>query len=247
MLVFALALVAFVAGAIDAVAGGGGLLTVPALLLTGLPPHMVLGTNKGQSVFGSLAAVIRYRHGGMLNLRRAWPSFLLGFVGALLGARLVLLLPPTVLRPVVLVMLPVAAALVLARPRGAAGPRPERWAAGIALAIGAYDGFFGPGTGTFLILAYVGILGLLPTQASANAKVVNFASNLAAAMVFAVRGVVVWHVALPMAAGQLLGGWLGAHVALRVGDRLVRAGVAIVVVAVVAKLVVDTVMPHAIR
>jgi uncharacterized protein len=245
MLVLGLALVAFVAGAIDAIAGGGGLLTVPALLFTGLPTHLVLGTNKGQSVFGSLAAALRYRRAGLLALRTSWPSFVLGFVGSLVGAWLVLLLAPAVLRPVVLVMLPAAAALVLVRPRGTTRPRKAHWGLAIALAIGAYDGFFGPATGTFLILAYVGLLGIPPTQASANAKVVNFASNLAAFMLFAARGVVVWHIALPMATGQIAGGWLGAHVALRAGDRLVRAAVAVIALAMVVKLVLDMVMPHA--
>jgi hypothetical protein len=239
MLVVTLSLVAFFAGAIDAIAGGGGLLTLPALLFAGLPPHLALGTNKGQSVFGSFAAAVRYRGGGLLSFRKSWRSFALGLVGSLAGARLVLLVSPSALRPIVLVLLPVAAIVVLLRPRQRSQTRSERWSAAIALSIGAYDGFFGPGTGTFLILAYIGLLGMAPTQASADAKIVNFASNLAAMALFAARGVVVWSIALPMAAGQLAGGFLGAHFALKIGDRLVKVGVAAVVVAVVVKLAVD--------
>jgi uncharacterized membrane protein YfcA len=235
---------ALVAGFVDAIAGGGGLVTVPALLVAGLPPHLALGTNKGGSVFGSFAAMVRYGRGGLLDRRRAAAGFLAGLAGAFAGARLVLLVSPEVLRPVVLVLLPAAAAFVLLRPRPEGGSAPaagERVpaVAGIALGVGAYDGFFGPGTGTFLILAFAGVLGMTATRASAEAKVVNFASNLASVAVFAVRGTVVWEIALPMAACQFAGGLLGAHLALRVGDRIVRAFVAVVVLALVAALLRD--------
>jgi uncharacterized membrane protein YfcA len=109
----------------------------------------------------------------------------------------------------------------------------------VGLAIGAYDGFFGPGTGTFLIVAFVGLLGDGPTRASAAAKVVNFASNLAALGLFAWRGLVLWPVALPMAAGQLAGGWLGAHLAIRRGDALVRRVAVLVALALAAKVALD--------
>jgi uncharacterized protein len=112
-------------------------------------------------------------------------------------------------------------------------------AAVIALAIGAYDGFFGPGTGTFLIVAFVGLLGDGLARASADAKVVNFASNLAAVALFMTRGTVLWRVALPMAAAQLAGGWLGAHLAIRRGDALVRRAVVAVALALAAKLALD--------
>ena len=119
-------------------------------------------------------------------------------------------------------------------------PRNAAWiAAAIALAIGAYDGFFGPGTGTFLIVAFAALLGDGLAHASASAKVVNFASNLAALVLFAARGVVVWRVALPMAAAQLAGGWVGAHLAIRKGDALVRRVVVGVTLALAAKLAWD--------
>ena len=235
---------ALAAGFVDAIAGGGGLVTLPALLAAGLPPHLALGTNKGQSVFGSFAAVLRFARGGRIDRRRAAVGFPLGFAGSLLGAWLVTRVSPEALKPVVVVLLPAAAAVVLLRPgRAGAGegaPRPGLLLpAAIALGIGAYDGFFGPGTGTFLILAYCGLLGLGATQASADAKVVNFASNLAAVAIFAWSGTVLWRIALPMAAAQAAGGWLGAHLALRVGDRLVRGTVAVVVVALAVKLGLD--------
>jgi uncharacterized membrane protein YfcA len=242
----ALAAVALAAGAIDAVAGGGGLLTVPALLAAGLPPHAAIATNKGSSTFGAFAALLRFARGGLVHPGRARAMFPLGAAGSLAGASLVLALPPATLRPVILVLLPAVALFVGLRrqppPRHADAPRRPHetaLAGAAALVIGAYDGFFGPGTGTFLIVAFVGLLGHGLARASAEAKVVNFASNLAAMLLFAARGAVVWRVALPMAAGQLAGGWIGAHLAVRRGDALVRRAVVAVALAAAAKLAWD--------
>jgi uncharacterized membrane protein YfcA len=240
-----LTLVALLAGTVDAIAGGGGLLTVPAILWAGLPPHLALGTNKGQSVFGSFAALVRFSRSGLIDAARARLTFPLGALGSLAGAALVLAVPPAALRPVVLALLAFAAAFVGLRRHGstrledAPRGRGRAVAGAIALAIGAYDGFFGPGTGTFLIVAFAALLGDGLAHASASAKVVNFASNLAAVALFATRGVVVWRVALPMAAAQLAGGWLGAHLAVRRGDALVRRVVVLVSIALAAKLAWD--------
>ena len=241
-----LALVALAAGTIDAIGGGGGLLTVPALLAVGLSPHLAIGTNKGQSTFGSLAALVRFARGGLLDGRRAKGTFPLAVAGSLAGAALALALPASALRPVVIGLLASAALFVglrrgpPARPVDAPPPRGALGIAGaIAVAIGAYDGFFGPGTGTFLVVAFAALLGDGLARASAEAKVVNFASNVAALALFAARGAVVWRVALPMAACQLAGGWLGAHLAVRRGDRLVRRAVVAVALAAAAKLAWD--------
>lgn len=237
--------VAFVAGLIDAIAGGGGLLTVPALLTAGLPPHLVFGTNKGSAVFGSGAAFLRFARAGLIDGARARWLFPLGFVGSLAGAALLLLVDPKVLKPLVLVLLVVAGVIVaFIRPAQAADssppPRGAMLRAGlIALAIGAYDGFFGPGTGTFLIIAFVTVLHLTLQQASANAKVVNFASNLAAMVLFVARDLVVWKISIPMAVGQFVGGTVGAHLAVKGGDTLVRRVVLGVVLALVARLGYD--------
>jgi uncharacterized membrane protein YfcA len=241
-----LSLVSLLAGAIDAIAGGGGLLTVPALLAAGLPADLALGTNKGQAVFGSGAALLRFARAGLVDGRMSRVTFPAGFLGSLAGAALVLLVPPTVLRPVVLVLLVLVAVVLALRPAApapragtTARARPLRVAAAIAAVVGAYDGFFGPGTGTFLIFSFVVFLGLRMQEASADAKVVNFASNLAAMLLFATRGLVIWPVALPMAAGQFVGATLGAHLAVRGGDRLVRWVVLAVVAALAVKLGTD--------
>jgi uncharacterized membrane protein YfcA len=239
-----LVVASFVAGTVDAIAGGGGLITLPALLAAGLPPALALGTNKGQSVFGSGAALLRYARAGLVDGRVARVTFPAGLVGSLGGAALVLLVPPTLLRPVVLGLLVLVAAVLALRPAAPATPRAGAHrsllvAAAIALVIGAYDGFFGPGTGTFLIFGFVLFFGAGMREASADAKVVNFASNLAAVALFASRGLVAWNVALPMAAGQFAGGLAGAHLAVRGGDRLVRWVVLLVVMALVVKLGTD--------
>jgi uncharacterized membrane protein YfcA len=241
-----LSAVALVAGTIDAIAGGGGLLTVPSLLWAGLPPQLALGTNKGQSIFGTLAALLRFRRAGLVEGERARVTFPLGFAGSLCGATLLLAVPPAALRSLIALLLAAAAVVVALRrspsPAPLAAP-PRRRAAllagAVALVVGAYDGFFGPGTGTFLIVGFVSLLGDPVSRASAAAKVVNLASNLAAVVVFSSRGTIAWRIALPMAAAQLAGGWLGAHLAVRRGDALVRRVVVAVALVAAAKLAWD--------
>jgi uncharacterized membrane protein YfcA len=236
--------VAFVAGTVDAIGGGGGLLTLPALLAAGIPPHFALGTNKGQSIWGTFAALTRYARAGMIDGRRAIWMFPLGFAGSLMGARLVLLIEPAVLRPIVLGLLVVVAAFLAFRrtpaPRELVATQRQFIAVCVlAFLLGGYDGFFGPGTGTFLIVGFVTILGSSLAHASAEAKVVNGASNLAAIATFATKGVVIWSVALPMAAAQIAAGTLGAHLAIKGGDKWIRRVVLLIVIGFVTKLAFD--------
>jgi uncharacterized protein len=230
--------VALVAGCVDAIAGGGGLLTLPALLTAGVPTSLVLGTNKAQSVFGSGAATLRFARAGRLTWRRSVPAFVAGLSGALLGAILVSGLDTRVLKPMIIALLGVAAGLVLLpRPVAAAPPhRPRLIATGIALVVGCYDGFFGPGTGTLLIVGFIWLLAMDAADASANAKVVNVASNLAAVVWFGSHGAILWSVSLPMAAGQFVGALVGAHIVLVRGAAIVRFAAVAVAIALIAKL-----------
>jgi hypothetical protein len=243
----ALAAVAFTAGIVDAIAGGGGLLTVPALLVTTGDARVTLGTNKGQAVFGSASALISFLRAGRIHRGRLAPTFVSAFLGSLAGVRLVLALRPELLRPVVLALLVAVAVFFTVRGRGRPGAaasrgwkiaaeRPVLTAAAIGLVMGVYDGFFGPGVGTFLIALFVAIFGDELTAATANAKVANFASNLGAVLLFAAAGRIDLRLALPMAAAQALGGAVGARLAIRVGERLVRAGVLLVTTALVARI-----------
>ncbi len=239
-----LAVTAFLAGTVDAIAGGGGLITLPALLTAGLPPHLALGTNKGQSVWGSAAALVTFWRAGQVDQKQAKLTFPLGLVGSAIGAALVSGIDKDALRPIVIVMLIGAAVLLVIKKPPGTGELARNYlsiAAALALAIGFYDGFFGPGTGTFLIVGFVTLCGRPMTNATADAKVVNFASNLAAVGVFVIEDSISWSVALPMAGGQLLGGMLGARMAIKGGTKLIRIAVLVVSGALVAKLVFDLV------
>jgi uncharacterized membrane protein YfcA len=232
-----LALAAFGAGFVDAIAGGGGLITVPALMAVGLDPHLALGTNKGQASFGAVASAVGFWRKDGLDRHRALPAFLFGAIGAVLGALAQLAIDPKPLKPIVLGLLVGAAMLI------AVSPKPKKHGhasssvlAIIALVMGAYDGFFGPGTGSLLILAFVTFAGDSMTRASGNAKIVNLASNVASLVTFAIRGTIVWNIALPMAAANAVGAWVGAHVAVARGDKLVRAILIAVVALLIAKV-----------
>lgn len=243
-----LSLTGFVAGVVDAIAGGGGLFTVPALLALGLPPGVALATNKGQAAPGAISSFVTFLRRGGIDRRRAPLGFAFGFCGSLLGARLLLGMRPEPLRPIVVGLLVFALATLLLRSRirvrSAPLTRPKLVLAIVALALGTYDGFFGPGTGSILIVLFVTLFGDSPLQASGNAKVVNLASNLAAFLLFSWRGAILWHLALPMAAANVLGARLGARLALRRGDRFVRVVVTLVVLTVVLKLLYDMLRSH---
>ncbi|MBA3456710.1 MAG: TSUP family transporter [Deltaproteobacteria bacterium] len=244
LVVVLLTVTALLAGTVDAIAGGGGLITLPALLTAGLPPHLALGTNKGQSVWGSGAALVAFWRAGRVDRRQALFTFPLGLIGSLFGAELVLLIAPASLRPIVIAMLIGAAVLLVIRKpqrEGEDGDGRPWIAAVLAFTIACYDGFFGPGTGTFLIVGFVALCGRSMLRATADAKVVNFASNLAAVAVFAHQGSVMWELALPMAAGQLVGGVIGARLAIKGGAALIRLMVLIVSGALVIKLGYDLV------
>lgn len=237
-----LGLVGFAAGVVDSIAGGGGLLTLPALMAAGLPPHLALATNKGQAVFGAVSSTVGYARRGAVDRARAPLAFALGFMGSILGAVAQLAVKPGVLRPVVIGLL-VTSAIVVAWPRPAVHRTPlaqaRLWGPLAALFFGAYDGFFGPGVGTMLLVSFVLIYAEPLWRASGNAKVVNLASNVAAFGLFAWRGNIVFAVALPMAIANMVGAWTGAHIAVRGGDKVIRGVVLAVVGALVVKLASD--------
>jgi uncharacterized membrane protein YfcA len=232
------------AGFIDAIAGGGGLISVPALLWAGLPPQMALGTNKMQAVWGTLMAVRRYSRAGLID----WPHMKLPiamtFAAALAGTFAVTLVSNDVLRRIVPWMLLAIAAYTLVSPRLGARPgKPRLSPATFALLggslLGFYDGFFGPGVGSFWTIAAISLLGLELTRATAYTKVVNLTSNFASLLVFMLALRVRYDIALVMMAGQLVGGRLGAGLVVRHGAPLIRMVFISVVLAMVIKLLWD--------
>ncbi|WP_203566785.1 sulfite exporter TauE/SafE family protein [Aestuariimicrobium ganziense] len=250
--VLLLLLAAFVAGWVDAVVGGGGLIQLPSLLI-GLPDDTsaaaISGTNKVSSAAGTLVATITYLRRIPLDVRAASPLVVAAFAGSMLGARLVQYLPKQWFTPVVLVVLVAVGIHTLRRPslglqhnvrhHGAAH---ALRAGAIGAVVGVYDGFLGPGTGSFFVIALVGLLGYGFLQASAMAKLANLTTNAAAILVLGSQGVVIWHLALPMAAANLTGGFLGARTALRRGNGFIRKVFITVVSALAAKLAWDTVV-----
>lgn len=242
------AFASFFAGLIDSIVGGGGLILVPALFATfpAAPPATLLGTNKCASVWGTLMATLQYARKVEMRWRVLLPASAFAFGGALAGAWMVTLMDPGFLRrllPFVLLGVLVYT-LVNKRLGGTHAPRYSggtevSYAALIGAAIGFYDGFFGPGTGSFLIFLLVRILGYDFLNASACAKVLNVATNLAAIIIFAVKGHVWWSLGLTMAVTNVLGSLVGTFLALRHGAGFVRGAFLIVVCSLILKTAFD--------
>ncbi len=218
--------VAGLAGFVDAIAGGGGLLTLPALLWAGLSPVQALGTNKLQGAFGTFSATANFLHKGELRLRPMLVTVALTFFGAAAGALTVQHVRADVLSDLVPLLLIGFALYFLFSPRvGDVDSHRRIGPAAFGLmgcGVGFYDGFFGPGTGSFFALAFVALLGHNLRRATAHAKLLNFTSNLAALVLFLGGGHLVWQVGLPMAVGQTIGAYVGSHMVLRHGTRVVR-------------------------
>ncbi len=237
-------LAALAAGFVDSIAGGGGLITIPVLLSVGLDPQTALGTNKLQASFGSGSATWHYAQAGTVELRDCLRGFLITLVGAALGALAVQQVGPDFLRKAIPILLVAVALYMILKPRVGERDVHARMPRAVfdlvfGLLIGFYDGFFGPGTGTFWAMAYMVWLGFNMTKATGYTKVMNFASNLSSLALFAVGGTIVLLVGLIMGAGQLLGARMGARMVISRGTRFVRPIFLSVVFVLVAKLMWD--------
>ncbi|MBL9116936.1 MAG: TSUP family transporter [Verrucomicrobiaceae bacterium] len=227
------------AGFIDAIAGGGGLITVPVLLWLGLPVPVALGTNKMQSTFGTAVAVSRYHRAGMIDWKNLRVVTIVTLISSVIGTIVVSQLSDDLLKKAVPWMLLAIAIYTLCSPSlGAAERAPKLSILAFSLlfggVLGFYDGFFGPGTGSFWAIAWVTLMGVELTKATAATKVVNLASNIASLMTFVWLGHYRTDIALVMIAGQLVGARLGAGMAIKHGQKFIR----IVFIAVVLALVV---------
>ena len=222
----ALTATAALAGFVDAIAGGGGLITVPALLFAGLPPAVMLGTNKAQSSFGTALATWRYHRAGLFTLGPNLAAVALVLAGAAAGALVIQHVDAHALGHVIPVLLISVALYTLLSPRMHDHDGPPRLSAPaylpIASAIGFYDGFFGPGTGQFFTATLVSLRGSGLTRATGLTKLFNLTSNLASLVIFALGGKVLWLLGLCMALGSMTGAFVGAHFATRHGARIIR-------------------------
>ena len=240
-----LAIAGAFAGFVDSIVGGGGLISVPAMLLTNLPPSMALGSNKLSSIFGAGSASITFLRNHMVDFSLIRKLLPFTFIGSMLGTLAVVSLPPVYVKPIIIVLLDCVTLIVVFKKNWGEINRTSQVAGkalyicmAFALGIGIYDGFIGPGTGTFLIMGFI-FTGFDFLHASANAKILNFTSNLASLIVFFYLGHVNIKYGLATGMGQIIGAYLGSHLAIAKGSSLVRVVFLSVTTVMLLKLVYD--------
>ena len=237
-------LAAFLAGFIDSIAGGGGMITIPAMLLAGIPPLQTLGTNKLQSLFGSGSATLAYARAGHVQLREQLPMAAVAALGAVFGAVLATVVPGDVLKAIMPFLLVAIAAYFGLKPDIGDVDRHRRmsvflFTVTIVPLIGFYDGVFGPGTGSFFMLAFIALAGFGVLKATAHTKLLNFGSNIGAFTVFVFYGVILWKVGLVMGAGQFLGAQAGSRVAMKVGVKVIKPLLIVTSIGLAIRLMAD--------
>ena len=223
--------VAFIASLIDSIAGGGGLLTTPSMLILGISPLNVLATNKFQSCFGTFTSTYNYYKNGLLTEKKKSMYFCLSFIGSSIGTLLVSRISNETLESVIPVLL-IGAALFFITNKGPSEVKQNYKLLVVfnllVFAIGFYDGFFGPGTGSFFVLSFIVVKGVNIMRATAVTKLLNFASNFAAFLIFAFQGYVIWLLGLIMAVAQIAGAYTGSKFAIKNGEKVVRPVLVIV-------------------
>ncbi|MBQ9196940.1 MAG: TSUP family transporter [Clostridia bacterium] len=243
MLLVVLPLV-FAASMVDAIGGGGGLISLPAYLVAGLPSDLASGSNKLSASFGTLVATFRFFRSGKIMMKPALTAAAMAVIGAFFGAQINERLSDAAFRVVLLVLIPLIAVLMALRhtaPDRALPMTKKRLALCglIGLAVGAYDGFFGPGTGVLLILGFTWAAGMDTVTASGSSKVVNLASNISALAAHFMNGNILFALAVPAMACSALGGWLGSWLAIRRGAKFIRAVMMGVMALLLVRLAVD--------
>jgi uncharacterized membrane protein YfcA len=230
------------AGFVDSIAGGGGIISVPVLLSVGLPPHFALGTNKLQSSFGSFTAALNYTRSGLVKFKEVLFGILFTAIGAAIGTLTIQQLPQDILQYIIPIMLLAIFLFMLFSKELGMYDQTARWKPRLffvvfGLTLGFYDGFFGPGTGNFWMLAYVLLLGFNLKKATAYTKWVNFTSNIVALTFFAIGGKILVVPGLIMAVGQFSGAFLGSRLVVRSGTKFIRVFFLIVTGATIIRLV----------
>ncbi|MEN5305208.1 TSUP family transporter [Pseudomonas sp. TWI628] len=244
-LILILALVAFTAGFFDAIAGGGGLITLPVLFVAGIEPLAAIATNKFQAASATVSATYAFARKGMIDWKRGSPMALMAFIGGALGALSVSLVPKTLLQACVPILLILVAAYFAFSPKPSEQSRKAKlstsvFCVAVAPVIGFYDGIFGPGVGSFFMLACVILLGQHLLQAVCNSKLLNAACNLGALSVFSLSGAIIWPLALAMASAAFVGAQLGARCAVYFGPRLIKPLLVCVCCIMATKLLLDS-------
>lgn len=235
----------FFAGLVDSIAGGGGLISLPAYLAAGIPYHVAAGTNKFSSMLGTCISVFRFVKNKAFNFSSIIFSVPMALIGSYLGARLALSAEERVLHIFLLVSLPVVAFIVITNKNMGECCRPlpskHRIAALSiisAFLIGCYDGFFGPGTGTFLIIIHNAVIGFSLINASGNAKIINLSTNIAALFAFIVSGSIDYRLAVGAAICNIAGNWIGSGLAFKKGAKVIRPMFIIVLILLFASIII---------
>lgn len=226
-MVIALGFGGFCAGFVDSIAGGGGLISLPVLLSVGLPPQLALGTNKLQGSFGTFSASCNYIRYGKVDLKSSISGIFFTFIGAVLGAGLIQRLDPAFIKHLIpILLMAVFFYTLVSKDLGLATRRalmkPRMFFFGFGLALGFYDGFFGPGTGSFWTVALMVLLGQDMTEAAGVTRIMNFTSNIVALFVFVIGHNVLYSAGLCMAGGQIIGARIGSGMAIKKGARFIR-------------------------
>lgn len=236
--------VAFAAGALDAIASGGGLITLPALLMAGMDPLAALATNKFQSSAATISATIAYARRGLIDWKTGWPIALMAFAGSVVGAILASLMPKDAMQVLVPVLLILVAIYFYFSPKLSNDAQKAKlsfivFCVTTVPVIGFYDGIFGPGAGSFFMIAFVSLMGYGILHAISYTKLANASSNVAALLVFGLQGAIIWPVALAMAVSAFLGAQLGARFAVKFGARIIKPLIIITCLVMAIKLLTD--------
>ena len=235
----------FLAGLVDAIGGGGGLISLPAYLIAGLPPHSAIATNKLSSTFGTTLATLRFIKNKLVNFKLAVPSVAAAIIGSSIGAHVSMSVSEDLMMMVFIIILPVAAFIVLNKKlfhdKGSdevtLDLRTYLTASIAAFVIGFYDGFYGPGTGTFLIIAFTVFAKLSVKTANAQAKIINLTTNITSLIIFILNGRVMFEIGIVAALCNMLGGYIGAGLVMKNGAKIVKPSILLVLFLLLLKVV----------
>ena len=234
----------FLAGLVDAIGGGGGLISLPAYLIAGVPIHQAVATNKLSSTCGTTLATARFIKNGLVNFKLALPSIISAVIGSSIGAKLSLMMEEKLMEYILFAVLPIAAFIVLNKKLFKDNPDAELilnkrtyiTAVTAAFIIGMYDGFYGPGTGTFLIIAFTVFAKISVGSANAQAKVINLTTNITSLIIFILNGQVLFTLGIAAAVCNMLGGYIGAGLVIKKGSRIVKPTILLVLLLLLLKI-----------
>lgn len=235
----------FLAGLVDSIAGGGGLISLPAYIIAGLPPHFAIGTNKLSSAVGTTVSTVRYCRNKYVDWGVALPSILLALIGSAMGANIALLVDEKIMKYILIIVLPIIAFYVLKgksiKADNVEAPIERKKVYLIACLasffVGAYDGFYGPGTGSFLILIYTGLAKMDIKKAAGNTKLVNLASNIAALVTFFINGKIFFALGITAAVFSIAGHYIGSGLVIKNGHKVIRPIILVVLALLFIKVI----------